>query len=237
VPKAKVSRAIRRICYNYYGQTIIDVAQGYNKFLTDIKKYSQKQLDLLDNGIPMSVEYNNANLNFKLNITNPEQDIWQVELGKGKWKVNYSDIKTGNRLYCYDIYDVVNAITKLTGTEKTVEQTEDFVLEYLNNRRKEIEVFEKKAKDLWNDTVAKYPNKIIVKNGKIIVKGKLKTYELKSKGNNDVGVYTYPDGNYICIHANDKQGRDLYYHDKLTQFALALINDSNLGRERISTLR
>ena len=236
IPKQKVSRALRKLASRYYGSNLLESASTYNTYLKNIKKYSQVQLELLEKGLSGKIDFDNAQVNVKVNVSNPDNDIWQIDLNKHSWKVHYSSVKHLNRRYVNDTLDFINTLVDAIGKQKQVEKVEDIAIDYLQKRRKEIEVFEKRAKKLWEDTITKYPDRILNQNGRIIVKGKLKTYELEV-ANDDVRVSTYPDHNYICIHSNTREGRELFIHDKLTQFALALMNDSNIGRERIHTLR
>jgi hypothetical protein len=83
--------------------------------------------------------------------------------------------------------------------------------------------------------VVKNTSRIIPKDNFYIIKGKLKNYKLALKSDNDVGAWTYPNENYVCINEKDRKGQELVGYDKMLQFALALLNDAGL-REEISTL-
>jgi hypothetical protein len=111
---------------------------------------------------------------------------------------------------------------------------EDKIIKHLNLVLEQIELAEIKAKTLFIDFIEKNKTKIIPKDNYYIIKGKLKNYKLCAE-KNEAKVYTYPNNQYICIHANDKDGHQLCIWDKLIQFGMALLNDSKI-REEISTL-
>ena len=69
-----------------------------------------------------------------------------------------------------------------------------------------------------------------------MVKGKLKNYIVKMKNDEDVGVWSYPANEYICINEKTKAGQYLCKYDKLLQFCMCMLNDGNL-REEIHTIR
>lgn len=234
IPKNKIGRALNKIGCRYYGDNLESITRTYNTYLTNIKKYSQVQLDLLQEGINDKLEFDNAQIPIKVEVSNPENNVWQLELGNHIWQTDYACLKNATRRYGRsDVLDFINDLAKTINTNK-IEKLEDDIISFLQDKRKKIEVYEKKAKKLWEDTIKKYPQKILNVDNKIIIKGKLKTYKLEIV-DDDVKVYTYPDNNYICIHAKTREGGDLFIHDKLVQFALALINDSNM-RENIYTL-
>jgi len=145
---------------------------------------------------------------------------------------NYTQVKDGLR-NCYN-GDIVSVIQQLS--EELGDKIEDEVIAWVKtalDRRKQAE---DKAKTLFLAFVEQNKARIIPKDDFYIVKGKLKNYKVAFKNDKDVGVWTYPNNNYICINAKDKRGYALVGYDKMLQFCLTLLNDSNI-REEISTLR
>jgi hypothetical protein len=82
----------------------------------------------------------------------------------------------------------------------------------------------------------KNKTKVFAREGGYVVKGKLKNYLVKMKNDDDVGVWTFPANEYICIEEKTKAGKYLCKYDKLLQFCLTMLNDNNM-REQIYTIR
>jgi len=55
------------------------------------------------------------------------------------------------------------------------------------------------------------------------------------KDEENVGVWSYPNNEYICINEKTKAGQYLCKFDKLLQFCMVMLNDGNL-REEIHTI-
>ena len=247
MPKVKVKFALEFISNSYYGYgynsyndddgnnayRIINRLENIETSLKQIKYYSGFQLELLK-GKTISIDYNGLEVNLNFEISNPdfEFDNWIVKFNNYQVVRNYTQVKDGLR-NCYN-GDIVSVIQQLS--EELGDKIEDEVIAWVKtalDRRKQAE---DKAKTLFLAFVEQNKARIIPKDDFYIVKGKLKNYKVAFKNDKDVGVWTYPNNNYICINAKDKRGYALVGYDKMLQFCLTLLNDSNI-REEISTLR
>ena len=248
MPKMKMKFALEFISDNYsgYGYSnyndnvdtaykIINRLQNIKTSLKQIKYYSGKQLELLK-GKTININYNGLDVNLHFDISNPNFDFnnWKVKFGKYEVVKNYTQVKEALR-HCYggDIVSVIYRLSKELGNK-----IEDEVIDWVKTALERRKQAEDKAKDLFLAFVEQNKARVIPKDDYYIVKGKLKNYKVafKNNDNKDVGVWTYPNNNYICIHAKDKRGHDLVGYDKMLQFCLTLLNDSNI-REEVSTLR
>jgi hypothetical protein len=102
----------------------------------------------------------------------------------------------------------------------------------VENARKNMEEAIRKSKKLLDDTLAKYSDRL--KEGVFdidrsrmegyLVKGKIKNYFI---GKRHLGVYTFPQGDYLCI-VDNHEGRMFTKTDKLVSRIYLLLNDEDL---------
>lgn len=121
----------------------------------------------------------------------------------------------------------------------------EHIIRVICTAREEQREAERKSRRLLGETLEKYPDR--VKEGKFapdrqrygeeelrgyVVKGKRRNYFLEKDRN---GVFTYPEGRYVCI-VDDGKSRGLPNYDKLISRMYLLMNDDELEAE-VHTLR
>lgn len=234
IPDKKMSDVFNFFNENYYIK--IDIIKNrlknINIYLEQIKNYSGTQLKILQ-GKDFEIVYDDVKIPLHFEVTNIKFDKnnWQINFNGYKVTKTYKEIKEA--LYYTPYNDVINATARFS--EFLGKEIEDKILDCVKVYIEKRNQAKQKAKQLFLDFVEKNKTKIIPKDNFWIVKGKLKNYKIAFKKDDDVGAWTYPNNNYVCINEKDKAGQELVGYDKLIQFALALMNDSKM-REEISTL-
>lgn len=215
------------------GDTLKNNYKNLENYFPQIVKYTGKQLELLK-GVEKSVEVNNKRIPFHFDISNPDfnKENWHITFNGYTVTRHYTIIKEVVR-NCYSS-NLVTAINQLT-SQLDDTNFEDLIINHVKSYLDKIKQAELKAKKLFEEFLIKNKSRVIPKENYFIVKGKLKNYKVTAKSENDIGVWTYPNNQYICINESNSQGRELCIWDKYLQFCLALLNDSNL-REQIHTL-
>ena len=86
---------------------------------------------------------------------------------------------------------------------------------------------------MFAEFLDKNKTRVFKKDNGYIVKGKLKNYlvKIKDEEDNNIGVWTYPANEYVCINEKTKEGQKLCPADKLLQFCMVMLNDGNLRQE------
>ena len=236
IPKQKMAFALRFLGgeYGYYGNTnteiLINRFKNLDITLQQIKKYSGTQLDLLE-GKTININYNNMGIPLQFEISNPDFDKenWQINFNGYKVSKTYNEVKQALWYSYRHSSDIVSSITQISGF--LGDKIEDVIIDYVKKYIEKRKQAEKKARQLFLDFTVKNKSRVIQKDSFYIIKGKLKNYKLFFKNDNDVGVESYPNGNYICINEKSRKGNELVGYDKMLQFALALLNDSGLRKE------
>jgi len=234
IPSGKMAFVFRflGVSYSLNIEVLKNRLKNLNITLQQVKTYSGTQLELLK-GKYFKITYNNIEIPLQFEISNPDfsKENWQISFMGLKVSKTYNEIKQA--VYYRNHSDIVNAITQIS--EFLGNNVEDKIIDYVKIYIEKRKQAEQKAKQLFLDFIEKNKSRVIPKDDFWIIKGKLKNYKLAFKNDNDVGVWTYPNNNYVCINERDKAGQELVGYDKLIQFALVLMNDSNL-REEVTTL-
>jgi hypothetical protein len=141
-------------------------------------------------------------------------------------------------LYYRDIFELY---TKLRGI-----LPREHIIRTIRVSREEQRRAEEKSRMLLEETLEKYPDR--VKEGTFnpedhgysrrelrgyVVKGKRRNYFIEEHRH---GVFTYPEGRYVCIVDNHREGMALPSLDKLVSRIYLLMNDDELEGE-VRTLR
>jgi hypothetical protein len=162
-----------------------------------------------------------------------DKDHWEISIDNFSVKRNYSDVRDS---FHYLSGGGLTAISSICDTLKAGEKLENLLIDRVKGYVEKRRLAEEKAEKLFADFLEKNKTKVFKKEGGYIVKGKLKNYIVKTKDNGEnVGVWSYPANEYVCINEKTKTGQYLCIADKLLQFCLCMLNDGNL-REEIHTI-
>lgn len=235
MPIQKMSKVMDFIGACRYGidkATITERLTNLENYLEKIRLYSGTQLELL-NGKTLEIELNNVRIPIHFNIMAEDKEHWIISIDDFTVERNYSDVKDTFRWLSGG---GLTAISKICDTLKAGQKLEDILIGKVKGYVEKRRLAEEKAEKLFNEFLENNKTKVFKKEGGYIVKGKLKNYIVKMKNDNDIGVWSYPANEYICINEKTKAGNYLCKHDKLLQFCMVMLNDGNL-REQIHTIR
>ena len=235
MPIQKMSKVMEFIGACRYGvdkATVTERLNNLEKYLEKIRLYSGTQLELLQ-GKTLEIELNNVRIPIHFNIIAEDKEHWVISIDDFSIERNYSDVKDTFRWLSGG---GLTAISKICDTLKAGEKLEDILIGKVKGYVEKRRLAEEKAEKLFNEFLENNKTKVFKKEGGYIVKGKLKNYIVKMKNDNDIGVWSYPANEYICINEKTKAGNYLCKHDKLLQFCMVMLNDGNL-REQIHTIR
>jgi len=240
MPKQKMNMLFNFIGGNrrsyYHGgienTTVIERLTNLEKYLEQIRYYSGTQLELLS-GRTVEIKLNENIIPIHFNIKAEDKDHWTIGIDDFSIKRNYHDVRNSfNYLRGGGLSEISNICVNLNAGKKLEDILISKVIGYVEKRR----IAEERAEKLFTEFLEQNKTRIFQKNGGYIVKGKLKNYLVKMKDNdNDVGVWSYPANEYVCINEKTKAGQYLCKYDKLLQFCLCMLNDGNL-REEIYTI-
>ncbi len=217
----------------YVEKTILDERiENLENYLEKIRLYSGTQLELLQ-GKTIEIKLKNMVIPIHFNLMAEDKDNWKIGIDNLVLERNYKFIKENFRWVSGGgLSTISNICDNLQAGEELENILINKVKEYVDKRRKA----EERAEGLFKEFLEKNKTKVFVKDKGYVVKGKLKNYIVKMKNDQDVGVWTYPANEYICINEKTKAGRYLCKYDKLLQFCMVMLNDGNL-REEIHTIR
>ena len=235
MPIQKMSKAIDFISgsgYSIEKETIIERLTNFENYLEKIRLFSGTQLDLLE-GKTIEISLSGVRIPIHFNIMAEDKDHWEISIDDFRVKRDYTSIKDTFRWLSSG---GLTAISKICDTLKAGEQLENLLIGRVKGFVEKRRLAEERAEKLFAEFLEKNKTKVFKKEGGYIVKGKLKNYIVKMKNDEDVGVYSYPSMDYICINEKTKVGQYLCKFDKLLQFCLCMLNDGNL-REEIHTIR
>jgi len=235
MPIQKMSKVMEFIGACRYGvdkETVTERLNNLEKYLEKIRLYSGTQLELLQ-GKTLEIELNNVRIPIHFNIIAEDKEHWIISIDDFSIKRNYSDVKDTFRWLSGG---GLTAISKICDTLKAGQKLEDILIGKVKGFVEKRRLAEEKAEKLFAEFLENNKTKVFKKEGGYIIKGKLKNYIVKMKNDNDVGVWSYPANEYICINEKTKAGNYLCKHDKLLQFCIVMLNDGNL-REQIHTIR
>jgi len=236
IPIQKMVNVIEFICGGRYNiieyTTRIERLNNLEKYLEQIRLFSRTQLELLK-GKTIEIGLNGVKIPIHFNIIAKDKDHWEISIDNFSVKRNYTDVKDTFRWLSGG---GLNAISKICDTLKTGEDLENLLIGRVKGFVEKRKLAEERAEKLFTEFLEKNKTKIFKKEGGYICKGKLKNYIIKMKNEEDVGVYSYPSMDYICINEKTKDGQYLCKFDKLLQFCMVMLNDGNL-REEIHTIR
>jgi len=234
IPKQKMSKIFSFItCGNHQNDknTIIERLNNLESYIEKIRIFSGTQLDLLE-GKTIEIRLNEIRIPIHFNIRAEDKDNWGISIDNFSVKRNYQDVKSA---FHYLSGGGLSAISNICDTLRGGIELETILIDKAKNFVEKRKIAEEKAEKLFAEFLEKNKSKVFTKEGGYIIKGKLKNYLIKMKNENDVGVYTYPGNDYICINEKTKAGQYLCKADKLLQFCLVMLNDGNL-REEIHTI-
>ena len=235
MPKQKISNVLSFISNRGYGRdnaTIIERLTNLESYLEKIRLYSGTQLDLLE-GKTIEISLSGVKIPIHFNIIAEDKEHWQISIDDYTVKRNYTDVKNTFHYLCGG---GLTAISRICDTLKAGEKLENILISKVKDYVLKRRLAEEKAEKLFAEFLEKNKTKVFKKEGGYIIKGKLKNYIVKMKNEEDVGVWSYPNNEYICINEKTKEGHYLCKHDKLLQFCMVMLNDGNL-REEIHTIR
>jgi hypothetical protein len=235
IPKQKIERVLEFIgAVGYYGMdkaSIVERLSNFEDYLEKIRLYSGTQLELL-NGKTLDIHLNNVRIPIHFSITAKDKEHWVIGLDDFKVEKSYKDIKDTFR---YLSGGGLTAITHICDTLKAGDKLEDILIDKVKGFVEKRRIAEQKAEKLFAEFLEKNKTRVFKKDSGYIIKGKLKNYLIKMKNEEQVGVWTYPANEYVCINEKTKDGEYLCKFDKLLQFCLVMLNDGNL-REEIHTI-
>lgn len=234
MPIQKMSKVFEFISAGRYGHdisTIQDRIINLDSYLDKIRLFSGTQLDLLE-GKTLEIQLNGIRIPIHFNIMAEDKEHWTVSIDDFSVDRNYKDIKDTFR---WLRGGGLTAISGICDTLKAGEQLENLLIGRVKGYVKARELAENKADNLLKEFLAKNTSRVFVREGGFVVKGKLKNYIIKAKNDEDVGVWSYPGNEYICINEKNKSGQYLCKSDKLLQFIMVMLND-NLVRDEIHTI-
>jgi len=234
MPIQKMSKVMEFISgsgYHIDKETIIERLTNFENYLEKIRLFSGTQLNLLE-GKTLEIQLNGIRIPIHFNIIAEDKDHWEISIDDFKVKKDYTAVKDTFR---YLSGGGLTAISKICDTLKAGEQLENLLIGRVKGFVEKRKLAEEKAEKLFAEFLEKNKTRVFKKEGGYIVKGKLKNYMVKMKDEENCGVYSYPNNEYICINEKSKAGQYLCKADKLLQFCLVMINDGNL-RNEITTI-
>jgi len=235
IPIQKMSKVMNFISgggYSIEKATIIERLTNLENYLEKIRLYSGTQLELLE-GKTIEISLNGIRIPIHFNIMAEDKDHWIISIDNFSVKKDYTAVKETFRWLSGG---GLTAISKICDTLKAGQKLEDILIGKVKGFIEARRLAEEKAEKLFNEFLEKNKTKVFKKEGGYIVKGKLKNYIVKVKnGEDEVGVWSYPNNEYICINEKTKAGHYLCKYDKLLQFCMTMLNDGNL-REQIHTI-
>jgi hypothetical protein len=228
----KVMNFLGADCY-YNSETIIERLNNLNNYLEKIRIYSGTQLELL-NGKNIEISISGIKIPLHFNITAEDKDHWEISIDNFKAKKDYTAVKESFRWLSGGGLSAIGRICN--NFDDNNKELEEVLINKIKVFVEKRRLAEEKAEGLFNEFLEKNKARVIKKDSGYIVKGKLKNYLIKMKNEEDVGVWSYPGNDYICIEEKTQAGKYLCKYDKLLQFALTMLNDNNM-RENIYTIR
>lgn len=219
--------------YYYNSETIIERLNNLNSYLEKIRIYSGTQLELL-NGKDIEISISGIKIPLHFNITAEDKDHWEISIDNFKAKKDYTAVKESFRWLSGGGLSAIGRICN--NFDDNNKELEEVLINKIKVFVEKRRLAEEKAEGLFNEFLEKNKARIIKKDNGYIVKGKLKNYLIKMKNEEDVGVWSYPGNDYICIEEKTQAGKYLCKYDKLLQFCLTMLNDNNM-RENIYTIR
>jgi hypothetical protein len=234
IPIQKMSKVLNFMSAGRYGHertTTIDRITNLEKYLEQIRLYSGTQLELLE-GKTIEIYLSGFRIPIHFNIMAEDKDHWEISIDNFSVKRNYSDVKD---TFKWLSGGGLTAISKICDTLKAGEQLENLLIDRVKGFVEKRKLAEEKAEKLFKEFLDKNKTRVFKKEGGYIIKGKLKNYMVKMKDEENVGVYSYPSMDYICINEKTRAGQYLCKYDKLMQFCMVMLNDGNL-REEIYTI-
>lgn len=231
MPIQKMAKAIDFIRGSRWGgtdkTTLIHRLVNLEDYLERIRLFSGKQLELLE-GKTLEIKLNGLTIPLNFNFTAEDKENWVVSIDSFSVKRGYEDIKELS--YKLD-GGGLGAISGICDTLKAGKKLEDILIGKIQGYVEKRRLAEERAEQLFNEFLEKNKTRVFKKEGGYIVKGKLKNYLVKMKDEDNVGVWTYPGNEYVCINEKTKEGQYLCMFDKLLQFCMVMLNDGNLRNE------
>ena len=235
MPIQKMEKVMNFLGADYYhnSETIIERLKDLNNYLERIRIYSGTQLELL-NGKDIEISISGIRIPIHFNITAEDKDHWEISIDNFKAKKDYTAVKESFRwLSGGGLSSIGKICNNIDDNNKELEEVLINKIKVFVEKRR---LAEEKAEGLFKEFLEKNKARVIKKDNGYIVKGKLKNYLVKMKNEEDVGVWSYPGNDYICIEEKTQAGKYLCKYDKLLQFCLTMLNDNNM-RENIYTIR
>ena len=229
IPKQKISRAFYYLKggYGINRETRINRFTNLDNELEAIKLFSGKQLELLA-GKTIDIKVNDTNIPLHFEIKYKDKETWIIKFGDYSMEREYSKVKEAFQYLCGGN---LTAISRICHTLQAGQELEDLVIAELKIFLEKRRIAEARAESLFIEFIARNKTRVFKKDDGYIVKGKLKNYKVAIKDDGEAGVWTYPENNYVCINEKTKAGRELCRWDKLLQFSIAMLNDSQLKQE------
>jgi len=219
--------------YHIDKATRLERITNLDNYLDKIRLYSGTQLELLE-GKTIEINLNNVRIPIHFSIMAEDKEHWKIGIDDFVVERNYTDVREAFHCLCGG--GGLTAISRICDTLKAGEQLENILIGRVKGFVEKRRLAEEKAQKLFTEFLENNKTKVFKKDGGYIVKGKLKNYIIKMKSEEDVGVYSYPGLEYICINEKTQAGHYLCKHDKLLQFCMVMMNDGKL-REEIHTIR
>jgi hypothetical protein len=235
MPIQKMRNAIEFIRGGRWGrhdlETIRERLINIEDNLEKIRLYSGTQLELLQ-GKTIDIKLNGLQIPINFNFIAENKDTWQIKLDTFSVTRDYTSVKNAFNNLCGG---GLNAVSRICDTLKAGKELEDILIGRIQGYVEKRRIAEERAETLFNEFLDKNKTRVFKKEAGYIVKGKLKNYLVKMKDSENVGVWSYPANEYVCINEKTKEGQYLCRFDKLLQFCMVMLNDGNL-REQIHTI-
>lgn len=232
MPRQKIQKAFRFIGGDYHISNVIkERIINFESYLEKIRIYSGTQLELLG-GKTVEIRVNHIKIPLSFSFVAEDKNNWEIIFEDFKLKKSYSEVKEAFR---YISGGGISAIASICENLHSGSKLEDILINKVKSYLEKRELAEQRAEKLFNEFLEKNKTRVFKKEGGYIVKGKLKNYLVKMKNAEDVGVYSYPSMEYICINEKTQEGQYLCKYDKFLQFVICMLNDGNL-RQEIHTL-
>jgi hypothetical protein len=234
MPIQKMAKVLEFILAGRYGherETTIERLTNLEKYLEQIRLYSGTQLELLQ-GKTIEITLSGVRIPIHFNIMAEDKDRWEISIDDFKVKRDYTAVKDSFR---WLRGGGLTAISKICDTLKAGQKLEDILIGKVKGYVEKRRLAEEKAEKLFAEFLEKNKTRVFKREGGYIVKGKLKNYLVKMKNDEDCGVWSYPNNEYVCINEKSRAGQYLCKADKLLQFCLVMLNDGNL-RNEITTI-
>jgi hypothetical protein len=211
---------------------LVERIRNLESYLEKIRLYSGTQLELLG-GKTIEITLNGVNIPLHFSIIAEDKDHWKIGIDNFSVERNYTDVRSA---FHYLSGGGLTAISRICDTLKAGSQLEDILIGRVKGFVEKRRIAEERAEKLFVEFLEKNKTKVFKKENGYIIKGKLKNYLVKMKDEENVGVWSYPNNEYVCINEKTKAGQYLCKFDKLLQFCMVMLNDGNL-REEIYTIR